>query len=137
MKNLLVGGQLVFLPLLALWGAFPVHAQSPNDIKFLSTLGELREASYSDKAAIAERLSQSGHPGVRAVLTALLEDRLFFRNNDQKIFIAKSPDTDPLSLIDPLTLKNAGSAPAESLTKIGTNNGLRSVLRSTVAHFSL
>jgi urea transport system permease protein len=97
----------------------------------------LREATYSEKASIAERLSQTGHPSVRAVLTALLEDRLYYRNSDQKVFIVKSADADPLSLIDPLSLKDAGSAPADGLTKIGTNNGLRSVLRTTVAHFAL
>ena len=107
----------------------------PSDASFLSTLGELREATYSDKATIVERLSQSGHPSVRAVLTALLEDRLYFRNSDQKIFIVKSADEDPLNLIDPLSLKDAGSAPADSLTKIGTNNALRRTLRTTVAHF--
>ena len=95
----------------------PVYAQSPKDASFLSTLGELREASYSDKATIAERLSQSGHPSVRAVLTALMEGRLYFRNSDQKIFIVKSADADPLNLIDPLSLKDAGSASADSMTK--------------------
>jgi urea transport system permease protein len=131
------GGQWLLVLLLILRGGVPVHAQTPNDASFLSTLGELREASYSDKESIAERLSGGGHPSVRAVLTALLEDRLYFRNSDQKIFIVKSSDADPLSLIDPLSLKNAGSAPADSMTKIGTNNGLRSSLRKTVAHFSL
>ena len=92
MKLLPWGGQWLFVLLLALWGVVPVHAQSPNDAAFLSTLGELREATYSDKASIVERLSQSGHPSVRAVLTALLEDRLYFRNSDQKIFIVKSAD---------------------------------------------
>jgi urea transport system permease protein len=137
MKLIPWGGQWLLLMLLALWGIVPVQAQSPKDASFLSTLGELQEASYSDKAAIAERLSQTGHPSVRAVLTAFLEDRLYFRNADQKVFIVKSADADPLTLIDPLSLKNAGSASADSMTKIGTNNGLRSVLRETVAHFSL
>jgi urea transport system permease protein len=137
MKLLPWGGQWLFLLLLALWGIVPVQAQSPKDASFLSMLGELREAGYSDKATIAEHLSQTGHPSVRAVLTALMEDRLYFRNSDQKVFIVKSSDADPLSLIDPLSLKNAGSAPSDSLTKIGTNNGLRSRLRATVAHFSL
>ena len=73
-------------------GVAPAHAQSPDDASFLSTLGELREATYSDKAAIVERLGQSGHPSVRAVLTAFLEDRLYFRNSDQKIFIVKSAE---------------------------------------------
>ena len=50
-------------------------AQTRND-GFLATLGELRDASFVDKETIVERLSDSGHPSVRPVLTALLEDRL-------------------------------------------------------------
>ncbi len=137
MKYFSWGGQQLFMLLFALGGAFPTLCQSPNDSTFLSTLGELREATYSDKATIVERLSQSGHPSVRAVLTAFLEDRLYFRNNDQGVFIVKVADEDPLNLIDPLSLKAAGSAPADTLTKIGTNNGLRRALRTTVAHFAL
>jgi len=123
--------------LLALWAIAPVDAQSPNDVSFLATLGELREASYADKESIVERLGKTGHPSVRPVLTALLEDRLYFRNSDQKIFIVKAADADPLALIEPLTLKSSGSSPADGLTKIGTNNGLRRVLRTAVAHFAL
>ncbi len=128
------------MPLLALLGMIPVLAQTPAasaNSAFLSTLGEMREADYSGKAAIAERLSKSGHPSVRAVLTALLEDRLYFRNDNQQIIIVKSADTDPLSLVDPLTLKAAGTASADTLTKIGTNNSLRRALRTSVAHFAL
>ena len=123
--------------LLALWSGPGLQAQSPGDATFLATLGELREATYSDKAAIVKRLGESGHPSLRAVLTAFLEDRLYFRNSDQKIFMVKSGEGDPLNLIDPLSLKDAGPAPADSLTKIGTNNGLRRELRSTLAHFAL
>jgi urea transport system permease protein len=123
--------------LFALWGVLPVRAQSPADATFLSTLGELREASYADRESIVERLGKTGHPSVRVVLTALMEDRLCFRNSDQKVFVVKTADADPLSLIDPLTLKDAGPASADSVTKIGTNNGLRRLLRTTVAHFAL
>src|SRR5580658_7870472 len=137
MEHFPPGGQWRSLLLLAFCGVVSAHAQSPKDASFLSTLGELREAGYSDKAVIAERLSETGHPSVRAVLTALMEDRLYYRNGDQKVFIGKSADADPIGLIDPLSLKNSGSASADSLTKIGTNNGLRSKLRTTVAHFSL
>ena len=129
--------------LLALWGVRSAHAQSPSDATFLSTLGELREASFPDKEAIVERLSQTGHPSVRVVLTALMDDRLFYRNaekpEDQKIVIAKTVEGSPavIDLIDPVTLKASGTAPADSLTGINTNNRLRSVLKTTVAHFSL
>jgi urea transport system permease protein len=140
MPRHLWGEQRLYMPLLVLLCVVLLRAQAPpssGDASFLSILGELRDASYSDKANIAERLSQTGHPSVRAVLTALLEERLYFRNSDQKIFIVKAADADPFNLIDPLTLKDAGSASADSMTQIGTNNGLRSALRATVAHFSL
>ncbi len=133
------GGQWLFVLLLVLCGLRPVHAQSPADTSFLSTLGELREASFPDKETIIGRLTQGGHPSTRAVLTAFMEDRLFFRNDDQKIVIAKSVDGNPpvLDLIDPVSLKAAGSAPVENLTEINTNNHLRRVLQTTLARFGL
>ena len=56
MKNLLMGGQWLFALLLALWGVIPARAQSADD-PFIATLGELREASYSDKATIVPKLT--------------------------------------------------------------------------------
>ena len=129
--------------LLVLWGVRSAHAQSATDANFLSILAELREASFPDKEAIVDRLSQTGHPSLRGVLTALMEDRLFYRTaekpEDQQIVIAKSVDGSPevIDLIDPVTLKAAGTAKLESLTGINTNNRLRSVLKTTVAHFAL
>lgn len=137
MKLLSRGGQWLLPLLLALGGVATLRAQSPNDASFLATLGELRGATYDQKPAIVEKLNRSGHPSVRAVLTALLEDRLYFRNSDQKVFIVKMADADPLDLIDPLTLKSAGTASADSMTQIGTNNALRSILRTAVARFGL
>ncbi len=101
-------GQWILL-LLALLGVDVLHAQAQSkDERFLSLLAELREASYADKANIAERLSQTGHSSARAVLTAFLDDRLYFRNDDQKVFIAKAADTDPIELIEVLaTLTSA------------------------------
>ena len=129
----------LLLPLVALWGARPLQAQSEKDAAFQSTLGELRDADYADKEAIVERLIQSGHSSTRATLNAFLEDRLFYRNDNQAVFMAKSTEGDPasLELVDPLTLKDAGSTAADQLTKIGTNNRLRRVLRTTVARFGL
>ncbi len=130
---------LIALLLLAGRCAGPSYAQSSSDASFLETLGELRTATYADKGSIVEKLAQSGHPNVRAVLSALLEDHLYFRNDDQKVFLAKpaAEDTSGLELIDPLSLKSAGSAPIDGLTKIGTNNHLRRVLETTLARFGL
>jgi len=131
------GGQYLRLLLPALWALLPCFAQSSADGTFLATLGELREASFTDKATVAEKLIATGHPGVRASLTALFEDRLVYRNADNQVFILKSAEGDPLSLLDPVSLKPAGSAPADSVSKIGTNNSLRKTLRMSLARFSL
>jgi len=132
--------QLFFVLLLVGWIPIVSWAQSPSDAAFLASLGELREATYSDKEKIVAQLIDSGHPNVKAALTALLEDRLYYRNDDQKVFLVKTvaqEDSTTLNLIDPLTLKSAGSASVDSLTKIGTNNGLRRVLQTNLARFGL
>ena len=57
------------------------------------------------------------------------------RSSSSKSAAGEDPPT--LDLIDPVTLKAAGSAPVENLTKIGTNNHLRRVLQTTLARFGL
>ena len=134
-------GGAQWLPILLLAAAMfaPSAVAQSGDQGFLTALDELRDASFVDKATIVERLSDSGHLSARPVLTALLEDRLYFRTRDQKIFIVKSTDESlaAFQLVDPLSLKDAGTAGRDDLTKIGTNNGLRKLLRTTVARFDL
>jgi len=129
---------LLALLLVAVVGVPHAVAQSADE-RFLATLGELREASFPDKEAIVERLSGTNHPRVRSALTAFLDDRLYSRVSDQKIFIVKSSDDSlsSLELIDPLSLQDAGSSARDGLDKIGTNNRLRKVLKTAVARFDL
>ena len=134
------GVQWLFaLLLLAGRSAGPVYAQSSSDASFLATLGQLRDATFDDKVKLVGQLAQSAHPSVRAVLTAFLEDRLCYRNQDQKIFLIKPGEEDPptLDLIDPLTLKGAGSASPDAISRIVTNNHLRRILQTTLARFGL
>jgi urea transport system permease protein len=120
----------------ALWGVATLHAQT-SDETFLATLGELREADYVAKVGIVERLTQAGHSNLRPVLNAFLEDRLFFRNDTQQIVLVKAAEDTPFNLVDPVTLKPAGTASSDALTSIGSNNRLRRILRTTVARFAL
>jgi urea transport system permease protein len=123
--------------LLALWGV-PLQAQS-KDEAFRATLNELREAEFDAKEMIVERLTQTGHSSIRAVLAAYLEDRLFYRNDDMKVVLVKTTENDPpmLELVDPVSLKDAGTIASDQLTKIGTNNRLRRSIRTLAAKFGL
>jgi len=74
---------LLLLLLLASRSADAVYAQSSSsDANFLATLRELRDAPFVDKDNIVEKLGQSGHRNVQAVLTALSEDHLYFHTYD-------------------------------------------------------
>jgi len=131
------GRQLSWLLLAACLVALPASAQTADET-FSAVLAELREASFADKESIADRLIATGHMSARPVLTALLDDRLFVKA-DQQIVIARSIEETltAYDVIDPVTLQPAGSVPADQLTKIGTNNRLRRFLRTTIARFAL
>jgi urea transport system permease protein len=112
-------------------------AQS-NDEVVQASVTELREASFADKEAIAERLIASGHSSTRAILTALLEDRLYTRTQDQMVFIVKAVEgVTMFELVDPVSLKDAGTGASETFEKIGTNNRIRRTLRISLARFGL
>ena len=137
------GGQWLRWLLLAFVLASPaadrtLAAQTPDDV-FMTSLGELRDATFLDKEAIAERMIAAGHPRARAVLTALLEDRLFSRTADNRIFVVKATEGDvtAYALVDPLSGRDAGDAPPDAMSKIGSNNRLRRSLRTTLARFGL
>jgi len=132
------GRQLLWLLLAACLVARPASGQGPDD-EFRNLLAELRDASFADKELIADRLIATGHMGARPVLTALLEDRLFIRQQDQHVFIVKSIGETLTSyeLIDPVSLEETGAATPDELAKIGTNNRLRRFLRTTIARFAL
>jgi urea transport system permease protein len=131
--------QVALLAILAsstfLAGAFAQTA----DEAFLARLGELRDAGFADKERIASELIDSRHARVHDALTALLDDRLYVRTSDLRVFITKPAveDAQALDLLDPLTLAPAGSSPRDSLDRIGTNNRLRKALRVAVARFDL
>jgi urea transport system permease protein len=135
------GRQPFWLPLaFVLWAAVAA-AQSPNgvDEAMLKDIAALGEATFAEKEAIAGRLVETHHPAVREVLVALLEDRLYVRQEDRKVFIVKSNDEtlNTLALVDPVTIADGGAAARDAMTRIGTNNRLRRVLKSTVARFDL
>jgi urea transport system permease protein len=112
---------------------------APDDAAFAALIARLPDAGYADKAALVEQLAASGHASARPVLTALLDNRLFVRAEDQRVFIVPSADDSlpSFALIDPLSLKPAGASAPDALTRIGTNNQLRRVLKTMIARFAL
>jgi urea transport system permease protein len=132
------GRQLFALLLAAHLLAGSASAQSADDA-FGAVVAELRDASFLDKQAIVERLAATGHRSARQVLAAFLEDRLYVRQSDQRIFIVRSANESlpAFDLIDPVALRAAGTSPRDAMTKVGTNNSLRKMLKTSVARYDM
>ena len=135
------GGRWIGRLLLAwclLAGPFAAAAQTGDDA-FRALVAEFADANFREKEALVERLTATGHSSVRAVLTALLEDRLFQRERDGRVFVVEAND-DRLAafqLIDPASLTDVEAVDPELLRRIITNNRLRRFLRTTIARFGL
>ena len=116
------------------WGS----AQTGEEA-FGALVGELAGANFREKEALAQRMFATGHPSAREVLAALLEDRLFGREEGGGVFIVESNDERLASfrLIDPASLDPAGTAAPGELDRIITNNRLRRFLRNVIARFDV
>ena len=118
----------------------PVSAAAQTDDDGFRTLvAEFADANFREKEAVAERLLATGHPSVREVLTALLEDRLFRRERDGRVFVVEANDERLAAyrLIDPASLDGLEAVDPDLLQRIITNNRLRRFLRATMARFEL
>ena len=117
-------------------GAAPADT---GDDAFVALVAAFAEANFREKEALAERMLATGHPRVRDVLTALLEDRLFERERDGRIFVVESNDErlTAFQLLDPASLDAVEAVAPDLLRRIITNNRLRRFLRGTIARFSL
>jgi urea transport system permease protein len=103
---------------------------------FATAVAGLAAESFPEKSAAVTALSELKAPNGRAVLAALLDGKLYFRNADNKVFITDGGETE-LALTDPLTLAAAGKGKPDDFSRITTNNSLRKALRSAVASFAL
>ena len=128
--------RLAWLLLAACLAAHPAAAQTGDDA-FRAIVGELAGANFRQKEAIAEQMLATGHGAVRDVLTALLEDRLFEREDDGRVFVVESNEEGlaTFQLLDPATLADAGTISPDRLDRIITNNRLRRFLRTGIARF--
>ena len=133
------GRWLGWLLLAGCLAGFPVSAPAQTgDDAFRALVGELAGASLREKEAIAGSLVATGHGSVRAVLTALLEDRLVERQDNGQVFVVASNDErlTAFQLIDPATLADVEAIAPDRLDRIITNNRLRRFIRTAIARFS-
>ncbi len=99
-------------------------------------LARLPQASFADKRTLIHQLGALSDPRARAVLGAMLQENLYARASDNRLFIGIESD-DNLSLTDALTGLAAGTAAEDGFNPINIDNQLRTQLRVVLAQFDL
>lgn len=123
---ILLAGWLLVLPA---WAAV-----SAADYPQLVTA--LPEAGYADKEALLQQLAATATPAAKQLMQALLEGNLYADVADGRVYLTANAG-EGFQLTDATTLQPAGTASAERLKKIGTNNQLRKTLKGLLAQLAL
>jgi urea transport system permease protein len=134
-QSLSAMAKTLFASLLLLLLCVDLYA-AENDDALTQAVAGLTASSFRDKEQSVTKLAQLRHANTRRILSTLLEGNLYYRKEDQRVFIVVANDAS-LSLTDALTLAPAGQGNAEDFTKITTNNQLRKALKSAIASFDL
>ena len=111
-------------------------AQSDPPADFSAAVQGLGAPGFAGKDRLVQLIADSGQPGARAALAALLDGKLQVRKADGKVAIAL-PAGDGFALADPLTGEALGTAGRFDLKRIAVNNTLRTQLRGLIARLSL
>ncbi len=101
-----------------------------------AALALLTESSASKRADGVKALASSGEPVAAAIIAALSDGDLYYRNSDKLVVIAKRSG-DVYRLTDPITGDEVGEAPSSEITKIRINNSIRRAIRGALGELNL
>ncbi len=122
------------LLLLTLFAASSVRAADDDALR--TTLTQLREANFTEKAALIETLVGMDHPRVAAILGALPEGRLYYAEETDRIVIGLG-DGSEITIEDAITGEALGQVVKRGLDRIRVNNRLRSLIEDRLASLGL
>lgn len=109
----------------------PATQEAATD-EFALLVQELNAGSFNKKAKIIEQISNLKDPRVLPTLSALYSNELYVRKSDDAVVIVKKVE-DGLLLTDVISMEEQDVVGSRAVKKIGINNMLRNVLKSSIA----
>ncbi|WP_448187803.1 urea ABC transporter permease subunit UrtB [Azospirillum sp. sgz301742] len=107
-----------------------------DDAAFSAALSGLAGEGFSEKAAAAERLADTGDARALGVLQAMETGALFVRKDDGKL-VTGAVNGREVTITDPLTGAALGTVASRDLSKITVNNALRSAISAAIGRLDL
>jgi urea transport system permease protein len=132
----------IFLLLLLLFISGQSDAlQAELDAKVSAGLSDLVKQLPKTKlrkmAPLIEKISLTKQPQTRAVLQFMLDGELYFLKSNKQVVRAKATENRLYQLTDVLSQESLTAVKKSQLSKIKTNNSLRSNLRNIIAKIDL
>jgi urea transport system permease protein len=107
-----------------------------DDTEFAQSLTALTTAKLSELPTVVETVAASGKEQALPYLDALLNNQLYFRKADSKLFRIDT-SKEPNIVVDLATEKNLDGAAADEFKKVFISNSVRTKLRELMARLQL
>jgi urea transport system permease protein len=128
------------LLLLVLSGqSYAIKTDSEGDTSpvLSSVVNQLPKTKLRNMAPLIEKMSQTQEPQTRDILQFMLDGDLYFLKANRQVVRAQVTANKLYQLTDVLTMQSLLEVKKSNISKIKTNNRLRSTLRSIIAKIDL
>jgi urea transport system permease protein len=117
--------------------ALQADLNADTSSQFSSLVSQLPKTKLRKMAPLIEQISQTKQPQTRDVLQFMLDGELYFLKANKQVVRAQVKDNKLYQLTDVLTQAPLAEVKKSKLSKVKTNNRLRSSLRSIIAKIDL
>ncbi len=118
------------------WCALTAGLARAEPVDFERAVAQLGDRSFKVKEEAAQSIADSGDPRAQGILKALLAGDLYQLKQDERVVFADKTG-DGHRITDALTDQALGEVGSRDLSKLSTNNRMRSILRAAIAGFAL
>ncbi len=118
------------------WCALTAGPVRAEPVDFERAVAQLGDRSFKVKEEAAQSIADSGDPRAQGILKALLAGDLYQLKQDERVVLADKTG-DGYRITDALTDQALGEVGSRDLSKLSTNNRMRSILRAAIAGFAL
>lgn len=117
--------------------ALQPDSDTQSNSQLSGLLNQLPKTKLRKMAPLIEKISQTKQPQTRAILQFMLDGELYYLRANKQVVHAQSTENNLYELTDVLTQESLTPVKKSRLSKVKTNNRLRSTLRNILAKIDL
>lgn len=117
--------------------ALQPESDTQSNSQLSGLLNQLPKTKLRKMAPLIEKISQTKQPQTRAILQFMLDGELYYLRANKQVVHAQSTENSLYELTDVLSHESLTPVKKSRLSKVKTNNRLRSTLRNILAKIDL